>query len=172
MKRDWLSGFIVGACISLLLGFGLAAGSALGSSHAELSARRINIVDAEGRVRLILGELREKGEYGVVVRDRLGNAQAAVGGVEFRTGGVFLGTDTRVGSVAETLRLVGGPSESVIEAGNASHRARILVKEELAVIGLSTSGGRGMLLEAEDGRRRISMIERGERRVMLESEDE
>jgi len=162
-KRDWLAGFIVGACMSLLLGFGLAAGRALGSDPGELSARRIQIVDATGKVRLILGEMRESGEYGVVIRDRLGKVQAAVGGVDFRTGGVSLG----FGRVSAPLRLVGGPSESVIDAGNGVHGARVLVNEELAAIGLSTSGGRAMYLESQGGRRRITMIERGERTVVL-----
>jgi hypothetical protein len=92
-KTIWGAQFVFGFLVASVVLLGLGATSKLSESDQNVTLKRIQIVDEEGRVRMILGRLagselgipREE-NYGLIVRDEHGYTQVYAHGARPKTG--------------------------------------------------------------------------------------
>jgi hypothetical protein len=142
-------GFVVGAAIAGVVSLALAAAGSEEQHEGVLRVTRIEVVDAEGNVRMTLGGGREGTAFGMTIFDHEGWRQLYAGGGNPKVGVIYF-SETRRGEGDGALTIGGGPRDTGIYAQTSEHTLTMGTDWGGSRITLGSLDGRGVGLGVFD----------------------
>jgi hypothetical protein len=137
-------GFVVGAATAAIVSLALGAVDSDDEHEEVLRVERIEVLDAEGNVRMTLGGGRERREFGMTVFGREGWMQLYLGGWNAKGGMIHL-SETQRGHGDGALSIGANPRDTGIYARTGKHK-----------LSMST-GSYGSVLTLDRGRQGVGL---------------